>query len=81
MSPQPGQPIDAADLTNRFSYHPPTGPEDVAAYQVIRAAGLAFAKVLVANCPASRETSLAVTHVEDAVMWANAAKARHGASK
>jgi hypothetical protein len=30
-----------------------------------------------AETPASREQSLALTHLEDAVFWANAAIARH----
>lgn len=64
------------DLTNRFTYHPPT--EDQALiYEGIRDRGLNFALYLNAHCPDSRELSLAITKIEEAVMWANAAIARN----
>lgn len=69
--------MDQLDLDNRFTYHPPVGV-DVAAYQEIRAAGRTFADTIDRlTGPDSREKSLAVTKVEEAVMWANAARARH----
>jgi hypothetical protein len=37
-----------------------------------------FATVVLEATNDSREQSLAVTHIEDAVMWANAAVARRG---
>jgi hypothetical protein len=65
------------DLENRFTYHAPTAAQ-VPVYEEIRAAGLSFALLLDRYAHESRELSLAVTHVEEAVMWANAAVARHG---
>jgi hypothetical protein len=65
----------AADLTARFSHHPPR-PEQVPVYEEIRARGKELAAWLTGVAPASRELSLAVTHLEQAVMWANAAVAR-----
>jgi hypothetical protein len=72
-----GIPISREDLRNRFTYHPPA-PDQIPLYEDLRAAGLTFAERVVSQAPPSRETSLAVAHIEDAVMWANAAIARHG---
>ena len=68
--------MDAADLSSRFTYHPPKDGQ-AERYQKIRDAAHGFAQLLNAECPESREKSLAVTHLEDAVMWANASIARH----
>jgi hypothetical protein len=37
-----------------------------------------LAELLLRRCPASRERSLALTKLEESVMWANASIARHG---
>ena len=68
---------DPAGLGNRFTYHPPRdGQPEV--YEAIRAGGLSLAQLVSDSCPESREKSLALTKIEEAVMWANAAVARHG---
>ncbi len=72
--------MDDHDLSNRFTYHPPT-TEQAAIYPEIRAAGLALASLMNHHCPNSRELSLAITHVEEAIMWANASIARSGEKK
>jgi hypothetical protein len=66
---------DMDDLENRFTYHAPKRgqPEK---YQEIRAKALAFAALVTLHAPVSRELSLAVTKIEEAVFWANAAIAR-----
>jgi ketosteroid isomerase-like protein len=64
------------DITNRFTFHPAT-PATVPVYERIRAAGLEFAQLLAELCPSSPELSRAVAHVDEAVMNANAAVARH----
>ena len=66
-----------ADLENRFTYHPPK-PHQPKIYEEIRNTGKELARLINASCPESRELSLAVTKVEEAVFWANAAIARHG---
>ena len=68
--------MDDADLTSRFTYHPPKDGQP-SMYEVIRANALGLARVIVTRAPESRELSLAITHLEQAVMWANAAIARH----
>jgi hypothetical protein len=64
------------DLANRFTYHPPKdGQAD--RYERIRAFAHSTARAINETAPDSREKSLAITHLEDAVMWANAAIARN----
>lgn len=64
------------DLENRFTYHPPKGNQ-ADRYVEIREKGLETARLIEAACPDSREKSLAITKIEEAVMWANAAIARN----
>jgi hypothetical protein len=68
--------MEHQDIDNRFTYHKPT--ED----QIIRMAALReqariFAHMIDAATPTCREQSLAITSLEDCVMRANAAIARH----
>jgi hypothetical protein len=49
----------------------------VARYEEIRRSGLYLAGVVNSQTPPSREQSLALTAIEEAVMWANAAIARN----
>lgn len=69
--------MDAADLDNRFTYHPPRDHEQAQRYVDIRNEGRRMADIIDGNAPDSREKSLAITHLEEAVMWANAAIARN----
>jgi hypothetical protein len=63
-------------LDNNFKYHAPKdGQQD--RYVAVRDAAREFATVLMALCPESRELSVAMTELETAVMWANAAIARN----
>ena len=64
-----------SDLERRFTYHPPKEgqPEK---YVRIRNCAFVLAELVDGLCPDSREKSLALTKVEEAVMWANAAIAR-----
>lgn len=63
------------DLTQRFTYHPPVAGQAVV-YEALRGLALEFASSIVAATPPSREQSLAITALEEAVFWANAAIAR-----
>lgn len=67
--------MDAAELDTRFTYHAPKAgqPEK---YIQLRDTAKLFAELINELCPESREKALAFTHVEDAVMWANASIAR-----
>lgn len=68
--------IDSAEITKRFSYHPPL-PDQPRRYDGIRDHGRKLATYITQACPESREQSLALTNLEQAVMWANAAIARN----
>ena len=63
------------ELNTRFSYHPPKSDQPER-YETIRAFGKQLAELVDTECPESREKSLALTKIEEAVMWANAAIAR-----
>lgn len=59
------------DIDNIFTYHRPFGSQP-GRYEGIRAAAKALAEYILDACPESREKSLALTNVQQAVMWANA---------
>lgn len=63
------------EIETRFTYHPPKAGQN-AKYVDLRASAKEFATLVVKLCPASREQSLALTKIEEAVMWANSAIAR-----
>jgi hypothetical protein len=64
------------DLKKRFTHHAPKENQPQK-YENIRSNALAFAELLNQMCPDSREKSLAITALEEAVMWANASIARN----
>ncbi len=61
---------------NNFTYHAPK-PGQPEKYTAIREKAKEMAYLIEELCPASRESSVAVTHLETAVFWANAAIARN----
>jgi hypothetical protein len=65
------------DLENRFTYHSPKG-DQAERYENIRYIAREFANDINRMCPDSREKSLAITALEECVMWANASIARNG---
>ena len=66
------------DYENRFTYHPVKDGQ-AEKYGIIRERAKDYAYLLDAlDVPASREKSLALTALEEAVFWANAAVARNG---
>lgn len=63
-------------IANNFMYHAPKeGQEE--RYDTIRKKARELAHVINGCTPMSREQSLALTTLEEAVMWANAAIARN----
>jgi hypothetical protein len=75
---EPRERLDQERVMRDFSYHPPK-EDQVPRYVAIRDEGKAFAKMILEFCPTSRERSLALTNLEQVVMWANAAIARNEA--
>ncbi|MEV5707283.1 hypothetical protein [Actinoallomurus sp. NPDC052274] len=68
--------MQGSDIDNRFTYHPPRAGQP-AKFEQLRAAARDLAHLINTVCPESREKSLAVTNLEETVMWANASIARH----
>ncbi len=64
------------NLQNNFTYHAPK-EDQVARYAEIRQNCKVTAELIDRLCPDSREKSLAMTKMEEAVMWANASIARN----
>ena len=68
--------MDAKEIEKRFTYHAPKDGQPQK-YEDIRRNAQWFAELLNQLCPESREKSLAMTALEEAVMWANASIARN----
>lgn len=68
-------PDDQKEMDARFTYHPPNA-DQIPKYNALRSAAKEFAEMVVELCPVSREQALALTNIEQGVMWANAAIAR-----
>lgn len=78
-APAPKYPLTEgglAALNERFEYHAPKD-DQAPRYALIRAKVRELALVIVGNTPLSREQSLALTHLDQAMMWGNAAIARN----
>jgi hypothetical protein len=74
-------PIDTAELRRRFGFHPADTDEKRDDHAEVRAACKEAAGTIIEITGApSREQSLAITKLEEAMMWANADIARKGAS-
>lgn len=63
-------------LENDHTYHKPFG-DQAQRYEDIRREAMEFCFYLAARAPESRELSIALGHVEEAVFYANAAIARN----
>ena len=66
--------IGQDELHKRFAYHPAT-PDTATTYSILRDLFERLATAVDELTPDSREKSLAVTHLEDSLMWANKAVA------
>lgn len=65
------------EIDHNFTHHPPSSPEVGERYAEIRAQLKQSAIFICESTPVSREQSLALTKLEEAMFWANAAVARH----
>jgi hypothetical protein len=63
-------------LKHNFTYHAP-GPGQQEKYTALRAKALELALLIHELTPDCREQSLAFTHLEESVFWANASIARN----
>ena len=63
-------------IANNFTYHSPKNDQPER-YERIRFKARELAYLIEECCPESRERSLSMTKLEEAVMWANASIARN----
>jgi hypothetical protein len=59
------------EIEQRFTYHKPIGNQP-SRYERIRAKARELALLLRNACPESRERSVAMTNLQQAIMWSNA---------
>ena len=69
--------MDRMDLQKRFAYHKPPNERVAKVHELIRGHMGETANAVLAHTPECRERSLAITKLEEAMMWANAAVARN----
>ncbi len=62
-------------IKHNFSYHAPS-PDKSDTHEILRENGYKLSLLIQEYCPEGREKSLAITKIEEAIMWANAAVAR-----
>ncbi len=67
---------DEATIERNFTYHAPKGDQPKR-YDTLRTGAKGLARIINNLCPNSREKSLAMTKLEEAIMWANASIARN----
>lgn len=72
MNNYPIEPQVRDRLDNSFTYHSPKGDQP-GRYEYIRDNAKALAYVILCNTPSGREQALAMTKLEECVMWANKA--------
>lgn len=65
-------------LTELFKYHPPTTQGQIETYDKLRSMGLNLAMLILTSVPTSRDQTLAITKLREALMFANSAIANDG---
>jgi hypothetical protein len=73
--------IGPTEIERRFAFHPATDDEKRSAHGSVRSLCRSLADDLDVRLPDSREKSLAITHLEEVMFWANAAVARPSADR
>lgn len=63
--------MDQTLIDNIFTYHAPK-KDQLPRYEEIRATARQLAEVINHDCPESREKSIAITKIQEVVMFANA---------
>lgn len=67
---------DLKDLENRFAHHAPKDQTVADSHSYMRNQCFGLAVYIYMNVPNCRERSLAITNLEQVMMWSNAAIAR-----
>ncbi len=58
------------ELENSYKHHTPKD-DQADRYEGLRSGGRVLAERVMRTCPNSRERALALTKIEEAIMWAN----------
>lgn len=69
--------MDVKTIERNFTYHPPK-PGEPEKYVQLRDKAKELAILIDGLCPPGREMALALTNLEQTIMWANAAIGRFG---
>lgn len=64
--------ITGMQIENSFTYHKPVADQP-GRYELLRSQAKQLAFLIIDNTPSSLEQSLAITKLEEAIMWANKA--------
>lgn len=67
---------DREDFAKRFTYHVVKNDQGER-YTSLRIEARELAELVLEHCPSSRERSLALTKLEEAIFWANASIVRN----
>ena len=67
---------DIQQLRHNLTNHRPS-PDDIEVIETFRGAAIGLGEHILRVCPPSRERSLAITNLEQTVMWAVASIARN----
>lgn len=70
--------MNLEELENRFAFHAATTEEKRNEHTSVRQNCLQLALFLNEKLPEGREKALAITHLEEVMLWGNAAIARNG---
>ncbi len=70
--------MQASDIENRFAFHSANTEEKRDAHTSVRQQCRQLADFLNEKLPEGREKALAITHLEEVMLWGNAALARTG---
>jgi len=64
-------------MINDFTHHPPQNEQEIRQHELVRETVFTCAEDLFKLCPVSRELSIVLTKLEEAMFWANASLARN----
>lgn len=75
--PAPTRKQQLATLEHNLTNHPPANPQIIEKFEALRQVAKDFGAQIIVSTPQCREQSLALTNLEQSLMWAVAALARN----